>query len=93
MPYELNLEILFRRTYELIGPERLIFGTDSLGFPRGYNYRYLQDQVRVVRDLRFPEADIEAIFGNNARKLLKVQPIPALDKEERTEHEQIVPAR
>ncbi|WP_182298471.1 amidohydrolase family protein [Cohnella cholangitidis] len=93
MPYELNLEILFRRTYELIGPERIIFGTDSLGFPRGYNYRYLQDQVRVVRDLRFPEADIEAIFGNNARKLLKVQPIPALDKEERKEHEQTVPAR
>jgi predicted TIM-barrel fold metal-dependent hydrolase len=93
MPYELNLEILFRKTYELIGPERLIFGTDSLGFPRGYNYRYLQDQIRVARDLRFPEADIEAIFGNNARKLLKVQTIPTLDKEERKDHENTVSVR
>lgn len=72
MPYELNLETLFRKTYELLGPERIIFGTDASGFPRGYPYRYLQDQVRVCRDLRFPEADIELIFGNNARRLLKL---------------------
>ncbi len=70
MPYELTLETLFRKTYELIGPERIVFGTDSLGFPRGYPYRYLQDQVRVCRDLRFGEGDIENIFGNNARRLL-----------------------
>ncbi|MBJ6360406.1 amidohydrolase family protein [Paenibacillus sp. GCM10012307] len=70
MPYELTLETLFRKTYELIGPERILFGTDSLGFPRGFPYRYLQDQVRVCRDLRFGESDIENIFGNNARRLL-----------------------
>lgn len=69
-PYELTLEMLFRKTYELIGPERIIFGTDSSGFPRGYVYRYLQDQVRVCRDLRFGETEIELIFGNNARRLL-----------------------
>lgn len=71
-PYELTLETLFRKTYELIGPERIIFGTDSSTFPRGFVYRYLQDQVRVCRDLRFNESDIELIFGNNARKLLQV---------------------
>ncbi|GAB1156297.1 hypothetical protein YWY31_23220 [Paenibacillus illinoisensis] len=72
MPYELNLETLFRKTYELLGPERIIFGTDASGFPRGYPYRYLQDQVRVCRELRFHEADIELIFGNNARRLLNL---------------------
>ncbi|BFT70831.1 amidohydrolase family protein [Paenibacillus sp. P36] len=71
-PYELTLETLFRKTYELVGPERIIFGTDSSTFPRGFVYRYLQDQVRVCRDLRFSETDIELIFGNNARKLLQV---------------------
>lgn len=70
MPYELTLETLFRKSCELIGPGRLIFGTDANGFPRGYPYRYLQDQVRVCRDLRFREEDIELIFGNNARRLL-----------------------
>ncbi|MFC0212956.1 amidohydrolase family protein [Paenibacillus chartarius] len=73
MPYELDLERLFRKTYELIGPERIVFGTDAMGFPRGYPYRYLQDQVRVCRDLRFSESDIELIFGNNARKLLQLE--------------------
>lgn len=72
VPYELTLETLFRKTYELLGPERIIFGTDASGFPRGYPYRYLQDQVRVCRDLRFREAEIELIFGNNARRLLHV---------------------
>lgn len=70
MPYELTLESLFRKTYELIGPERIIFGTDAIGFPRGYPYRYLQDQVRVSRELRFSESEMECIFGNNARRLL-----------------------
>lgn len=88
MPYELNLEILFRKTRELIGAERIVFGTDSMGFPRGYHYRYLQDQVRVVRDLRFPEEDIEAIFGDNARKLLGLPSASTIsDKKERKENE------
>ncbi|WP_201318928.1 MULTISPECIES: amidohydrolase family protein [unclassified Paenibacillus] len=71
-PYELTLETLFRKTYELIGPKRIVFGTDSGSFPRGYVYRYLQDQVRVCRELRFSEEDIESIFGNNARRLLNL---------------------
>ena len=73
MPYHLDLEILFRKTYELIGPERIVFGSDSNGFPRGFAYRYLQDQVRTCRDLNFREEDIESIFGNNARRLLNLQ--------------------
>ncbi|TXK78401.1 amidohydrolase family protein [Paenibacillus sp. N3.4] len=73
MPYDLTLETLFRKTYELLGPKRIVFGTDSSNFPRGYAHRYLQDQVRVCRDIRLPESDIELIFGNNARRLLQIQ--------------------
>ncbi len=72
MPYHLDLEILFRKTYELIGSERILFGTDSNGFPRGYAYRYLQEQVKVCREINMREDDIENIFGNNARKLLNI---------------------
>lgn len=87
MPYELTLESLFRKTYELIGPERIIFGTDAIGFPRGYPYRYLQDQVRVARDLRFSETEIENIFGNNARRLLGLDiSVPSLAADEATKH-------
>lgn len=73
MPYPLDLETLFRKTFELIGPERIIFGTDSNGFPRGFSYRYLQDQVRVCREINMREDDIENIFGNNARRLLNLE--------------------
>ncbi|MGP3782323.1 amidohydrolase family protein [Bacillus sp. 4A_MP3] len=72
MPYPLDLEILFRKTSELIGVERIIFGTDSNGFPRGYVYRYLQEQVMSCREINMREEDIENIFGNNARTLLKI---------------------
>nr|WP_275422450.1 amidohydrolase family protein [Paenibacillus mucilaginosus] len=72
VPYELNLDLLFRKCYELIGPERLLFGTDSSAFPRGFVYRYLQDQVRSCRELRMREEDIENIFGDNARRLLNI---------------------
>jgi predicted TIM-barrel fold metal-dependent hydrolase len=75
MPYPLDLDTLFRKTYELIGSERIIFGTDSNGFPRGFSYRYLQDQVRACRELNMKEQDIENIFGNNARSLLKLEKI------------------
>lgn len=70
MPYPLSLEDLFRKAYETIGPERIIFGTDSSWFPRGFSYRYLQDQLRVCRWLNLPDEAVTAIFGGNARRLL-----------------------
>lgn len=70
MPYPLTLEDAFRKFYELIGPERILFGTDSSWLPRGFARRYLLDQVRVCRQLRFSDADMAAVFGGNALRLL-----------------------
>ncbi len=74
MPYPLTLEDLFRKFYELIGPDRIIFGTDSSWFPRGFSVRYLQDQLRACRHLNFPETDVAKIFGGNAARLLHLDP-------------------
>ena len=74
MPYPLTLEDLFRKAYENLGPERILFGTDSSYFPRGFSVRYLQDQLRACYSLNFKEADIRAIFGNNAARLLGLEP-------------------
>jgi predicted TIM-barrel fold metal-dependent hydrolase len=70
MPYPFDLASAFRKFYETVGPKRIIFGTDSSWFPRGFSYRYLQDQVRVCRQLNFHEADMEQIFARNALRLL-----------------------
>jgi len=72
MPYRLTLEDLFRRCYETIGPERIIFGSDSSWFPRGYVTAYLDEQLRICREIGIPETDIQAIFAGNAARLLRL---------------------
>ncbi|MFI6131530.1 amidohydrolase family protein [Micromonospora sp. NPDC051141] len=70
MPYRLTLEDLFRRAYETIGPHRIVYGSDSSWFPRGYVTRYLDDQLRVCHELGLPEDHLRAIFAGNAERLL-----------------------
>ena len=72
MPYPLTLEDLFRKTLETIGPERIVFGSDSSYFPRGFSERYLLDQLRACYTLNVAEDDIRAIFGGNAARLLQL---------------------
>jgi len=47
MPFEIDLEGLFRKTVATIGPDRLIFGSDSSYFPRGFSAPYLTEQLRA----------------------------------------------
>jgi len=72
VPYKLTLEDLFAQAYETLGPDRMIFGSDSNAFPRGFSVRYLQDQLRICYQLNFPEEDIKKIFGGNAIRLLRL---------------------
>lgn len=73
LPYEMTTQLAFRKYYETIGPERIIFGTDSSWFPRGFSYRYLQDQVRDVRQMNWKQEDIGLVFGGNAARLFKLE--------------------
>jgi len=75
MAYELTLQDLFRKFYMTIGPDRILFGTDSSWFPRTFAYTYLEEQHRIMRFLNFSEEDIEKILFRNAARLL------ALDKD------------
>lgn len=63
---------LFRKYLETIGPERIIFGTDSSYFPRGFAIRYLQDQIRDCRELNLSHETLQLIFGGNAARLWKI---------------------
>ena len=64
---------LFRKYMETIGPERIIFGTDSSYFPRGFAEPYIQQQIRDVRELNYREEDVQLIFGGNAARLFKIE--------------------
>ena len=72
VPGEVTVKYLFRKYYETIGPGRIIFGSDSSWFPRGFAFRYLQDQVRDCLDLNMSDEHIQQIFAGNAARLLKI---------------------
>lgn len=72
MAHRLTLEDLFRRFYETMGSERIIFGSDSSWFPRGFARRYLVDQLRICWEMGMPAAELQQIFGGNAARLLKL---------------------
>ena len=52
MRYEgLDLKTVFRRALDVLGPARLLFGTDSSFFPRGWNSAVFEAQTRALRIL------------------------------------------
>ena len=73
MPFDLDLKGLFRKMIETVGPDRVIFGTDSSYFPRGFSLPYLREQVKACRSLGLEEGSIEKIFYRNAARLLKIE--------------------
>jgi hypothetical protein len=72
MPFEIDLKRLFRKTIETVGPDRLIFGSDSSYFPRGFSLLYLKEQLKACRSIGLREEYIKKIFYKNAAKLLKL---------------------
>ncbi len=73
MPYPLTVRDLFRKFYETIGPSRILFGTDSQWFPRGFVTQYFDAQMRDCVEIGMHESDIDLIFSGNAKALLKLK--------------------
>lgn len=72
LPYEIDLKGVFKKALEVGGPERLIFGTDSSFFPRGFRNDILQEQLRILTNLKVPLDDMQQIFSGNIRRLLRI---------------------
>jgi len=72
MRYEgLDLRAIFRRALEIAGADRLLFGTDSSFFPRGWNYDIFDQQTRTLLDLGIGEQDARRILGENLLGILQ----------------------
>ncbi len=57
MRYEgLELKTVFRRALDVVGAQRLLFGTDSSFFPRGWHYEIFEAQTRAMLDLGISSA-------------------------------------
>jgi len=67
---DLDLCGVFRRALDTVGPHRLLFGTDSSFFPRGWNYEIFEQQTRALRELGISAADARLILGENLERLV-----------------------
>jgi predicted TIM-barrel fold metal-dependent hydrolase len=66
MRYEgLDLKTVFRRALDVVGPGRLLFGTDSSFFPRGWNNEVYEAQTRALLDLGISGSDARMILEGN----------------------------
>jgi predicted TIM-barrel fold metal-dependent hydrolase len=65
----LSLESVFRSVLNVTGPSRLLFGTDSSFFPRGWQAAIHQEQQRATMAAGVSADDRQAIFGGNFDRL------------------------
>jgi predicted TIM-barrel fold metal-dependent hydrolase len=70
MRYEgLDLETVLRRALDVAGPRRLLFGTDSSFFPRGWNQTIFELQVHALSGIGISAADARLILGENLQRV------------------------
>ena len=67
---ELDLKTVFRRALAVLGPERLLFGTDSSFFPRGWHRAIFDEQVRTLAEIGLAASDARLILGGNLERIL-----------------------
>ncbi len=61
----LTLRDVFARAVDVVGPGRLLFGSDSSFFPRGWQRPLFDDQLAIAVDLGLDSSAQAAIFGGN----------------------------
>jgi predicted TIM-barrel fold metal-dependent hydrolase len=65
----LTLDDVFKQALAVVGASRLLFGTDSSFFPRGWQKGIYAMQKRIVEGLKTSADDQALIFGGNFERL------------------------
>ena len=72
MRYEeahLDLRAVFRRALDVAGPKRILFGTDSSYFPRGWNDEIFMAQTKALYEIGVTGEMAHSIFHDNLAQL------------------------
>jgi predicted TIM-barrel fold metal-dependent hydrolase len=67
----LSLMSVFRQALDVLGPDRVLFGTDSSFFPRGWQKGVYEAQLKALEGAGCPEPDRELIFCGNFNRIFK----------------------
>ncbi len=73
---DLTLETVFRTAIAAVGPSRLLFGTDSSFFPRGWQKSVFDAQKAAIATLGRTAEDQALVFGGNFDRLFPPVPAP-----------------
>jgi predicted TIM-barrel fold metal-dependent hydrolase len=73
-PEAIDLEGVFRRTLSVFGPERILFGTDSTTFPRGWRSDIYRAQSALVEKIGLSIGERNLVFGQNLMRILELKP-------------------
>jgi predicted TIM-barrel fold metal-dependent hydrolase len=68
----LTLDDVFRQALAVAGPERLLFGTDSSFFPRGWQRPVYDAQLQALRAAGASDDAIDAVMSGNFDRLFGV---------------------
>ena len=61
---------VLRNAVEVMGADRLLFGTDSSWFPRGWRRDVFEAHLNVFEEAKLDEGQVGAILGGNLDRLL-----------------------
>jgi predicted TIM-barrel fold metal-dependent hydrolase len=67
---KLDLRRIFQKFLEVFTANRILFGSDSGLLPRGYRYDIVDNQLKLLQEMRIPMADIKKIFYENMAGLV-----------------------
>jgi hypothetical protein len=67
--HNLTLRQVFEQSLKIAGPKRLVFGTDSSFFPRGWVGAVFEEQSRLLYELGLDVSDARLIFHDNLVRL------------------------
>ena len=70
LPYKISLEDVMKKTIDIMGPERIIYGSDSRMLSRGYRARVLEKQLSILKNSGLNRDEIQLIMGGNLRRLI-----------------------
>ena len=78
LPYDLSITKIYEKAMKAGGPKRIVFGTDSSFFPRGFRYNILEEQYNAVRSICpqfcYSDDDVDLIFRKNILDLTGFEP-------------------
>ncbi len=78
LPYDLDLKGIFKHAIKAGGANKILFGTDSTFFPRGFRYNIAEEQFNALQSLKadglVDDDGIRLIFGGNHKRLTGYKP-------------------